>query len=498
MSVGASSMFKVPDDVWCLVVELATHSLSQVLSLQRINTHFRRVMKNPIMVSHLSFEVDDLSDVERMGSLSFGVRYFKAATLPASAPLERLACVPFVHCLDLMYGNFDSENFQAAIMSLHNLQRLDLSFCRQLVKIKALPTTLRVLDVMYCTRLAELPPMPNLEKLDASHCPRLRTLPELPALLSVDLGYSTTVIDSTNALSTLRHLKIGHHAAPQCQQLTNLGSLCLVDCNFEHEWLCAPLTHLTTLTLVFVSYRRAHDLTCLALLTGLQNLHLETGVSDDNLACLETLVNLKSLAVGSELISDDGLKSIGKMRGLQTLYINNCRRRQITSDGLTALTPLRHLRSLHLSECYGINCSMRGLSALTQLRALCIDNNVNFKDRWPITPEEEELDEMVHQDDLRGLTFLHNLTTLELFYCDMTSLRWLNKIPRLEALVVKGCDLTLNGLWDLHPCNIPSVILGERAQVTLGDSLERFRARIEPHARLTFEREDGPSRSSCM
>jgi Leucine-rich repeat (LRR) protein len=465
-----------------MVVKFATSTLSQVLTLQQINTHFRRVMRNPIMVSHISVMLGDLDDVRNLGSLEFGVRYFECMALPMSAPLELLAHLPAIHCLDLSHGKFGSETFQVAIMSLHSLQQLDLSFCRQLVRLQTLPVALRVLDVMYCTRLMALPPMPNLERLDASHCPRLLTLPDLPALVDVDLGYSTTAIGSP--YTQLRHLKIGHHTAPECERLTNLDTLCLVDCNFEHEWMCAPLTKLTALTLVFVSYPRAHDLTCLSLLIGLQKLQLEIGVSDDNLTCLETLVNVKHLAVGSELISDHGLKCIGKMRSLETLYINNCRRRQITGDGLVALAPLTTLRSLHLSECYGVD--YRGLSALTQLRALCIDNDVNLYDRWPITPEEEWIDQMVRQNDLRPLTLLHNLTTLELLYCRLKSLRWLNKIPGLAVLVIKGCHLTRKGLWDLTPCHISSVILGECTRATLGQDLGRY---MECVPKLTFEGE---------
>ena len=479
-------MYKIPDDVWRMVVEFATHTLSQVLTLQQIDSHFRRLMLNPIMVTHISIQLDDLHAINNMGSWRFGVHYFKCMELPAIAPLGLLAHLPAVRCLDLSCGKFDSENFQVAIMSLHNLQRLDLSFCRQLTQLSNLPTTLRELDVMCCTRLVSIPPMPNLERLEASNCLRLVTLPDLPALLHVDLGYSSTVIDSAlDSMGSLRHLKIGHDTAPDPQRLTNLDSLCLVDCNFEREWVCAPLTNLTSLTLVFVSYRRDHDLTCLSTLTALRRLHLETGVSDDNLTPLEQLVNLKHLVLASELISDDGLVSVGKMSSLETLYINNCRRLQITGEGLLALVPLIRLRSLHLSECYGV--SYQGLSVLTQLRTLCIDNDVNLNDRWPITLEEEWIDQMVRQDDLQPLTLLHNLTTLELLYCRVKSLRWLNQIPRLAVLVVKGCHLTRRGLWDLTPCHTPSVILGECSRAKLGKDVGRFLKCI-PH--LTFECEN--------
>jgi Leucine-rich repeat (LRR) protein len=485
----ASLLFTIPDDVWHLVVEFATHSMRQVLRLQQIDSHFRTIMRNPLMVTHLEVEVNDLSHVRRMKSLGFGVHYLKAQALPASAALDLLACTPNVRGLNLSHGNFDSTAFQQAIVLLPQLQQLNVSFCRQLVRIQALPDTLRELDVMYCTRLVELPPMANLQNLDASHCSRLSVLPALPALVSANLGYGLTAI---NAMDTLRHLKIGQASVPDSRTLTRLDSLCLVDCNFEQEWFCAPLTNLTALTLVFVSYRRAHDLSALSMLTGLQKLHLETGVCDDNLASLESLVRVKSLFVASELISDDGLGSIAKMRALETLYINNCRRKQITDQGLCVLAALPQLRSLHLSECYGVAHRMQGLSALTQLQALCIDNDHDAREasRWPVTPEEALIDQWAHEDDFEPLTALPNLTTLELLYCSVMSLRWLNQIPRLDMLVVKGCDLTLTGLWDLVPCNIASVVLGERARATLGDDVEMFRQRMSPHA-LVFESEEG-------
>jgi len=371
-------------------------------------------------------------------------------------------------------------------MALPHLQQLDVSFCRQLERIHALPNALRVLDVMYCTRLAELPPMPNLEKLVASHCSCLRVLPALPALVSADLGYGLASIDP---LSTLRRLKIGQDQAPDTRRLTSLASLCLLECNFEQPWFCEPMRNLTALTLVFVSQRRDHDLTCLSSLTGLQKLHLESGVNDDNLASLESLVGVKSLFVASELISDEGLESIAKMRGLESLYINNCRHTQITGHGLRVLAALERLRSLHLSECYGVKHCMQGLSALTQLQALCMDNNWQAARRWEVTPEEAQIDEWAHEDDFKPLVVLPNLTTLELLYCHIKSLCWLNRIPRLQVLAVKGCDLTLTGLWGLVPCTIASVMLDERASATLGDEVASFRERMPPNA-LVFESEE--------
>jgi Leucine-rich repeat (LRR) protein len=480
-----SALFKIPDELWYMVVEFATYNLRQMLGLQLVSTYFRRVMSNPLMIAHLSVELEGL--VHSMGFLQHGVRYLKAAALPASAPLELLSGFSSVRCLNLSYGQFEAGALELALESLRHLEQLDLSFCQRLVELHALPATLRALDVMYCSRLVALPALPNLEKLDASHCRRLCALPNLPALSSVELGYGPVRFVPNN---TLRHLQICQTNAPDAHQLTNLDSLCLVDCNFEqHEWMCAPLANLRALTLVFVSYRKAHDLSRMTLLTGLQKLHLEIGVSDDNLVSLEALVNLKALVIGSELISDIGLVSIGKMRSLETLYINNCRRTQITSKGLVALAPLENLFSLHLSECYGVQYDMQGLSTLVQLRTLCIDNDSNLGGRWPVTPEEAMMDYMVHEDDLQPLVQLSNLTVLELLYCGVMGLAWLNQIPRLEILVVKGCPLTIDGLWDLMPCTVQSVILGENTRATLGDDVDQFRQSMAPHAQLSFESE---------
>jgi hypothetical protein len=290
--------------------------------------------------------------------------------------------------------------------------------------------------------------------------------------------------------NTLRHLQICQTHVPDAHHLTSLDTLCLVNCNFEqHAWVCAPLTKLTALTLVFVSYRKAHDLSCVALLAGLQKLHLEVGVSDDNLAALETLVNLKALVIASELISDAGLVSVAKMRSLETLYINNCRRTQITSEGLVVLAPLQHLVALRLSECYGVRYDLGGLSALVQLRTLCIHNNARFAGRWPITPEEAMLEYMLHDNDLQPLIHLSNLAELELLYCDIRGLMWLNQIPHLERLVVKGCPLTLDGVWDLMPCDIKSVIFGETTRAMLGKDVKRFRQAMPSHGQVAFESE---------
>ena len=479
-----SLLFEIPDDVWCLVVEFSTYTVSQVLGLQLINAHFRRVMRNPIMISHVTVGLEHVQDVHRMGTLRPGVRHVKAAELPYRASLEFLSGLTAVRCLNLSQGQFDAYTLEMAIGSLVHLDTLDLSFCKRLVELKTLPATLRVLDVTLCSRLQALPALPNLERLHASNCQRLRVLPDFRALISINLGWGSTSFVPHN---TLRYLKTDQTNVPDANSLTNLDSLCLVNCNFERQqWCCAPLSNLRELALVFVAYRKAHDLSCLALLKSLQTLHLEIGVSDANLVYLETLVNLKALSIGSEHISDNGLASITKMRSLETLHINNRGRTQITHQGLVALVPLVNLVSLRLSECHGVRYKMRGLSALVQLRTLSIEHNANFAAHWPVTPEEKMMDYMVHEDDLRPLTKLSNLTVLKLWYCHIMSLKWLNKIPRLEMLVVKGCPMVLDGLWDLMPCNIKSVVLGEDVRAKLGKDAERFRHSVLD-GQLSFE-----------
>jgi hypothetical protein len=43
----------VPDAVFHVIITFAESSLSQILALQRVNRHFRRMMRLPIMASHL-------------------------------------------------------------------------------------------------------------------------------------------------------------------------------------------------------------------------------------------------------------------------------------------------------------------------------------------------------------------------------------------------------------------------------------------------------------
>ena len=90
------SLFKIPDDVWRMVVEFATCSLWQVLVLQRVGRHFRQIMRHPLMVSHLRVELGDLSHVQRLGSFRLGVHDLTAEAVPARAAVfgVRTGCAP--------------------------------------------------------------------------------------------------------------------------------------------------------------------------------------------------------------------------------------------------------------------------------------------------------------------------------------------------------------------------------------------------------------------
>ena len=70
---------------------------------------------------------------------------------------------------------------------------------------------------------------------------------------------------------------------------------------------------------------------------------------------------------------------------------------------------------------------------------------------------------------------MSKLTKLAVRDCDVESLRGLNQIPFLDVLTVTSCEgLTRQGLSDLLPCRLSSLIIGSDSRDLLEDGWGTF------------------------
>jgi hypothetical protein len=90
----------------------------------------------------------------------------------------------------------------------------------------------------------------------------------------------------------------------------------------------------------------------------------DTRITDDGLAILAELPKLESLRIGGALITDQGMAHLKKLKQLKALILHDC---PLTDGSLSYLREMRHLESLYL---FGTSISDQGLSGLEEaLRA---------------------------------------------------------------------------------------------------------------------------------
>lgn len=97
----------------------------------------------------------------------------------------------------------------------------------------------------------------------------------------------------------------------------------------------------------------------------------ETRISEENLQCLEGLVNLKALCLRRQPVGDKGLVFVCRLSELESLYMAETR---ITDNGLGHLKGLKQLRVLDLSNTQVTDAGLVHLRGLTKLSELDLSN----------------------------------------------------------------------------------------------------------------------------
>lgn len=106
-------------------------------------------------------------------------------------------------------------------------------------------------------------------------------------------------------------------------------------------------------------------------LTALETIRLPDDVTDDHLAHLATLVNLRELDLGQRPVTDAGLLKLDKLTALEKLGLYEAK--GVTGSGLAAFAGAKKLKELNLAESVGItDAGLAGVAKLTQLETLAL------------------------------------------------------------------------------------------------------------------------------
>jgi hypothetical protein len=234
---------------------------------------------------------------------------------------------------------------------------------------------------------------------------------------------------------------------PQLESVKGLGYLTV-----EGMSELATLRNLKCLHVDLKNRRQGYDgpsgLSYLVDLGALEELRIgcEDSLSDQDLACLESLTNLRELTIGNAGATERGWASIGKLKRLERLMIMDT----VSRSGLNHLSGLAHLESLNVS----------GPWRDDEIAILQADEGTLDLSGLP-NLKDLTLSSLCLRDDdlkcLRHLPSLESLTVTQAAPLNGAFLRQLEDLPELNRLLIGGLssctgeDLaSLNGLSKLR------------------------------------------------
>jgi len=281
------------------------------------------------------------------------------------------------------------------------------------------------LEELYFTRirtnfttagLAQLKDLKRLRRIQSqeriSDAQVLATLPQLEFIRPVDFTG-----DNMKALRGLPHLKsvgiclIPSTGGPTCEAASHLGALK----SLEELTFC-------------MAYRGGH-------------------LVDEEVACLESLANLKKMHIDGRDLTDRSLISIGKLRQLESLNFYG----SVTKRGLNQLNGLTNLRALSVTRYSegvgGIDETPVNLSALTDLRTLTL-NGFHLQDSdLAFLAGLRDLEWLTLQGGppsegaliyLKDLTRLKHLDVSNLTCTTGSGLAWLAGLKAVSSMTLRG------------------------------------------------------------
>ena len=175
------------------------------------------------------------------------------------------------------------------------------------------------------------------------------------------------------------------------------------------------------------------DVDLQGLVTGVKvKLFLENSrITDSGVEGLDSAENIRFLSLRKTSISDNAMKSVGKMSNLEGLSLEQT---AVTNSGLVALSDLHFLTTLRLSRCDIDSSSMDSIVGIRDLRELWLD------------------DTMVSDSGMEILSALQNLELLSLNGTKITDecVDEIAKFKRLKFLYVERTGISANGISQLR------------------------------------------------
>jgi hypothetical protein len=208
----------------------------------------------------------------------------------------------------------------------------------------------------------------------------------------------------------------------------------------------------------------AHVSLCLDIRQALTRQNwVNMGPADDMLRELASQTSVRTLQLGGDQVADENLAYVGKMAGLEELYIGNCSR--LTDKAFANLGGLKRLRILDVDSCKMTDASLAVFSNLTNLEQLHVFGD-GFSDRG-----------LAHLERLTGLRAL----ALRDYHSRITD-AGVESLSRMKMLQELGLDLApmisnaavgrLRGLKSLRSIYI------ERRPSDWADQLKRMSSSI--------------------
>lgn len=313
-------------DVHGLIFTFVVDSWGSLDNLRFVSKDFESVVRQPMMVSGIHFDFDQLEDLLQFQSVLAGIRTMQ------------------LHKID---------NFQAnSLARLTSLRSLTISGCDALTKIEQLSHSepLRSLDLSFCASLS------GLEGLSD----------RFPQLDTVDLTMTNIVDDSLHPLLSLRTLKklsLSLCAVTRLRPLSNSFSLQNLDLSSCVELLDEALADIARLPdlrqLNLQNCGLIEDVSALATLSSLRILNLK----NTRVACIDALSALPMLR-SLNLVNCYHLRTLCAIPQLETLDLKYCPAAK-DSHSLKAFEQLRelHVAGVHLPE-FQAMVQMESLSTL--------------------------------------------------------------------------------------------------------------------------------------
>jgi Leucine-rich repeat (LRR) protein len=475
--LGPVDITCVPDAVFHVIITFAESSLSQILALQRVNRHFRRMMRLPIMVSHLDLRLRRPADLLQLGPHAVGLRRVGFGTAQS---LRLIKLAPSLRELDLSFCKTVTDANLATVCTLTQLRVLVIKGCPRLVDVSCLSAApaLKFLNMSNCVNIGSIPAC-DLVGLDMNGCSAVRqwdALRHMSSLTSLSMsGCAVTDQGLEHMPSGLRELNIAFGReltdaalsnvarSPMlstlnlsgCTKLTTLEPLATLrfmeDLRLVFCFGLQNIDALRAMPLLRVVHAPHSDLACEALRGGFVGLDFlgELDLSHTrttHMAFDASLPSLRNIIMRSCYMLYN-LEAIDRAASLRNLDLSGCS--SVDDASVRSLVNLPHLRNLHLNSCAQL--TDQGLASVGRILTL---KRLGLYGCHLITDEGVR--------ELAGLTDLHTLDLQGCLKVRDEGLHSLSGLYRMRCLNLSRCSLTdaglfaLLGMSELHSLNLDS------------------------------------------